>query len=99
MRTIPLNAYGDKPAWYTRLVDGGGLPAIELDGELHTESLDIMRLLDATFADCGPRMVPPEALDASGLETHAASPSRRCSCATGSAWCSTPSRATNWRRR
>jgi glutathione S-transferase len=57
VQTLPLNAYGYKPAWYTRLVDGGGLPAIELDGKLHTESLEIMRLLDATFASHSPQMV------------------------------------------
>ena len=55
--TVPLNAYGDKPAWFTRKVDGGKLPAIELDGELHVESVAIMRLLDETFASHGPRMV------------------------------------------
>ena len=48
-KTVPLNAYGDKPAWFTRLVDGGKLPAIELDGMIVTESMDIMRLLDQTF--------------------------------------------------
>ncbi len=45
LHTLPLNAYGDKPAWYCRLVDGGKLPAIELDGDLHVDSLPIMRLL------------------------------------------------------
>ena len=54
---LNMNAYGYKPAWYTQLVDGGKLPAIELDGELHVESLRIMELLDATFSQA-PRMVP-----------------------------------------
>ena len=49
IETVPLNAYGYKPAVFTRLVDGGKLPALELDGELHVESLSIMRLLDTTF--------------------------------------------------
>ena len=31
VRKVSMNAYGDKPAWYTRKVDGGKLPAIELD--------------------------------------------------------------------
>jgi glutathione S-transferase len=56
---VPMNAYGDKPAWYTRKVNGGKLPAVEIDGELHVESLDIMRKLDQTFENHGPRMVPP----------------------------------------
>ena len=46
---VPLNAYGYKPADYTRKVDGAKLPAIELDGELHTESAEIMHSLDAAF--------------------------------------------------
>ena len=29
---VPLNAYGYKPQWYSRKVDGGKLPALELDG-------------------------------------------------------------------
>jgi len=46
-----LNAYGDKPEWFSRKVDGGKLPAIELDGELHIESQDIMELVEAKFND------------------------------------------------
>ena len=55
---LPLNAYGDKPAAFTRRVASGALPAIELDGEMHTESLEILRLLDETFAAHAPQMVP-----------------------------------------
>ena len=46
---VPLNAYGDKPVWYSRKVDGGKLPAIEMDGILYTESMDIMTLLEDAF--------------------------------------------------
>ena len=60
VQKVPMNAYGDKPAWYTRKVDGGKLPAIELDGKLHVESLEIMMLLDYTFSNNGPRMIPPK---------------------------------------
>jgi glutathione S-transferase len=62
VRKVPLNAYGDKPAWFTRLVDGGKLPAIELDGEIYMESLEIMALLDETFCsnEHGPKMIPPD---------------------------------------
>ena len=41
---------------FTRKVDGGKLPALELDGVLYTESMDIMKLLDRTFPT--PQMVP-----------------------------------------
>jgi glutathione S-transferase len=54
-----MNAYGDKPAWFTRMVDGGMLPVLELDGTLFKDSLNIMELLDVTFEDNLPRMVPP----------------------------------------
>jgi glutathione S-transferase len=53
---VPMNAYGDKPAWYTRRVDGSKLPTLELDGELYAESYEIMKLLDETFKTKEPRM-------------------------------------------
>lgn len=57
---INLNAYGYKPASFTRLVDGGALPAVKLDGEeeLLIESSEILRRLDSRFP--GQRMVPEE---------------------------------------
>ena len=58
VQKIPLNAYGDKPAWYTRKVEGGKLPAVEVDGILQVESMEIMKLLEETFPNHGPRMIP-----------------------------------------
>jgi glutathione S-transferase len=58
VKKVPMNAYGDKPAWFTRMVDGGILPVLELDGTLYTESLNIMKLLDVTFAENLPIMMP-----------------------------------------
>ena len=58
VETIPLNAYGYKPVWYSKRVDGGKLPAIELDGKMHVESRKIMELLEAEFPQHGPSMVP-----------------------------------------
>ena len=55
---INMRSYGDKPSWFLQKVRGGLLPVIELDGELITESLTIMQILDGTFPD-GPPMVPP----------------------------------------
>jgi glutathione S-transferase len=60
VKKVPMNAYGEKPDWYSRMVDGGKLPAVELDGKLQGESLEIMELLDGTFSNHGPRMIPPE---------------------------------------
>lgn len=57
---INMRSYGDKPAWFLNKVPNGLLPAIEVDGQFMTDSLPIMQLLDATFADEGtPMMVPP----------------------------------------
>ena len=58
---INMRSYGDKPASYMRKVQGGILPALELDGAMYTESLDIMAMIDAEFApSAGHRaMLPP----------------------------------------
>ena len=55
---INMRSYGDKPQDFLRKVPGGFLPAIELDGQVVTESLDIMALLDRTFE--GIALVPRE---------------------------------------
>jgi glutathione S-transferase len=46
---VPMRSYGDKPSSFLRKVPSGLLPALELDGKLHTESLDIMKLMESTF--------------------------------------------------
>ena len=38
--------YGEKEAWYKRVVPSGMLPALELDGELITESDVILAHLE-----------------------------------------------------
>jgi glutathione S-transferase len=60
VQTVPLNAYGDKPSWFTRKVDGGKLPGLELDGQWYQESLTILNLLDQAFPHHGRRMTPCE---------------------------------------
>ena len=47
---INMRSYGDKPASFTAKVRGGILPALELDGTMYTESLDIMAMLDDASA-------------------------------------------------
>lgn len=47
---INMRSYGDKPQSFLRLVPNGLLPAITLDGEVYTESIDIMILLDQEFS-------------------------------------------------
>jgi len=57
---INMRSYGDKPKSYLAKCPRGLLPALELDGELYTESLDIMAMVDEVFT--GPehrQMLPP----------------------------------------
>ncbi len=58
VRKINMRSYGDKPADFLQKVPSGLLPAVEIDGELMTESLVVMQRLDAEFPQ-GPPMVPP----------------------------------------
>lgn len=46
---INMRSYGDKPAWFLKKVPSGLLPVLELDGELITESLVIMQILEQNF--------------------------------------------------
>ena len=55
---INMRSYGEKPQSFLEKVPGGFLPAIELDGKVVTESLDIMALLDRTFTT-EKNLVPP----------------------------------------
>ncbi|KAL3157857.1 hypothetical protein ABBQ32_012271 [Trebouxia sp. C0010 RCD-2024] len=48
---INMRCYGDKPAAYTAKVPSGLLPAMELDGELYTESDLIMQVLEERFPE------------------------------------------------
>jgi glutathione S-transferase len=46
---INMRSYGDKPQEFLRMVPNGLLPAIVVEGQPMTESLDIMLFLDKTF--------------------------------------------------
>lgn len=54
---INMRCYGEKPAWYTRMVPSGLLPAVQIDGKLTTESLDIMLALEVAFPEVP--LLPP----------------------------------------
>ncbi|CAI5480668.1 unnamed protein product [Closterium sp. Yama58-4] len=60
-----------KPEWYTEKVyPPGKVPAIEHDGKVVGESLDLLLLIDEWFGDKGPRIVPEDpalAAEASAL--------------------------------
>lgn len=57
---INMRSYGDKPAWFLQMVPNGLLPAIKLDGNIQTESLEIMLNLDRTFAGSSHPSLWPE---------------------------------------
>lgn len=46
---INMRSYGDKPDSFLRKCPRGLLPALEFDGKLMTESLDIMAMIDQVF--------------------------------------------------
>lgn len=64
---MPMRSYGDKPQSYTRKVPGGLLPAIEINGQVITESQVIMELLDQWFnEETGFRPMRPHEDDQQG---------------------------------
>ncbi|MGF1492270.1 MAG: glutathione S-transferase family protein [Microcoleaceae cyanobacterium] len=50
IQKVTMFCYGTKEAWYKRKVSSGMLPAIELDGQVITESDDILYALEQTYA-------------------------------------------------
>jgi glutathione S-transferase len=53
IRKVTMFCYGEKEAWYGSLVPSGMLPAVDLDGRLHTESDDILAALEQAFGPLG----------------------------------------------
>jgi glutathione S-transferase len=76
IRKVTMFCYGEKEAWFRRLVPSGMLPALELDGKLLTESDRILASLEAAFG-CLHR----------GLEDPAVRPLRQLERLLFQAWC------------
>ncbi len=74
---VTMFCYGKKEDWYKRKVPSGMLPALELDGQIITESDDILMALERAFEPLGPGMQDPAVL-----------PLRRLERTLFSAWCS-----------
>ncbi|CAE7250903.1 bsn [Symbiodinium microadriaticum] len=55
---VPMRSYGDKPREFMALVPRGLLPAMEIDGKVMTESLDIMFTIEGAFPDPDKPMFP-----------------------------------------
>ncbi|CAI5988319.1 unnamed protein product [Closterium sp. NIES-64] len=56
---INLKCYGPKPDWFLELVANGMLPAVQLDGRVITESVTIMKEIEAAFPSHSPLLPPP----------------------------------------
>jgi len=68
IRKVTMFCYGEKEAWFRRLVPSGMLPALEIDGRLITESDRILESLEAAFGPLGRGTQEREVLELRQLE-------------------------------
>jgi glutathione S-transferase len=68
VRKVTMFCYGEKEAWFKRLVPSGMLPALELDGRLITESDRILEALEGAFGPLVLGMNDPAVLPLRQLE-------------------------------
>ena len=68
VRKVTMRCYGPKEPWYSALVPSGMLPALELDGQLITESDRILAALEQVFGPLGAPFDSPEVLQLRQLE-------------------------------
>lgn len=80
---INMRCYGDKPAWFTKMVPSGLLPVLQIDGRVVTESMDIMFLIERKFPEHNP-LLPAEG----SREMKAVEPLLRLERALAGAWLS-----------
>lgn len=60
VRKVSMVCYGEKEPWYRQLVPSGYLPALDLDGQLITESDRILEALERAFGSLGHPLADPE---------------------------------------
>ena len=65
---VTMFCYGEKEPWYKRLVPSGMLPALALDGDLITESDQILLALEAAFGPLAYGLSEPQVLPLRQLE-------------------------------
>jgi glutathione S-transferase len=65
---VTMFCYGEKEAWYKKKVPSGMLPALELDGRLHTESDVILSELENAFGPLYKGMTDPAVVPLRRLE-------------------------------
>ena len=68
IRKVTMRCYGAKEPWYLRQVPSGMLPALELDGELITESDVILLALERRFGPLGMPLESDQAMEHRQLE-------------------------------
>ena len=68
VRKVTMVCYGQKESWYRQLVPNGMLPALELDGQVITESDRILLALEGAFGPLRFAMEDPEVLPLRRLE-------------------------------
>lgn len=68
VRKVTMFCYGEKEAWYKEKVPSGMLPAVEIDGQIITESDDILMVLEDTFGVLGYGMRHPQVIPLRQLE-------------------------------
>ncbi|WP_019507893.1 glutathione S-transferase family protein [Pleurocapsa sp. PCC 7319] len=68
VRKVTMFCYGKKESWYKRKVPSGMLPAIELDGQIITESDDILIALEGVYSSLYLGMQDPKVLPLRQLE-------------------------------
>ncbi len=65
---VTMFCYGEKERWYKRIVPSGMLPAIEIDGQVITESDDILVALEKVYGPLGLGMKDPAVVPLRQLE-------------------------------
>ncbi|MGK7930758.1 MAG: glutathione S-transferase family protein [Microcystaceae cyanobacterium] len=65
---VTMFCYGKKEAWYKKIVPSGMLPALELDGQIITESDDILFALEQAFSPLTFSLNDPKVLPLRQLE-------------------------------
>ena len=68
IQKVTMRCYGPKEPWFLKKVPSGMLPALELNGELITESDVILLALEQQFGPLGGAMTDPDSLELRDLE-------------------------------
>jgi glutathione S-transferase len=68
IQKVTMRCYGPKEPWFLEKVPSGMLPALELNGELLTESDVILLALEQQFGPLGGAMTDPDSLELRHLE-------------------------------